>query len=524
MAVADVELQLGSDNYASYLKRGSVRITEQLENRASSMVLTVQSGVRADADALARPLAGMPVSFNDGSRQLFTGYITRVEPRLEVGVGQLILLDIECTDLTYIFINHYATELYQNMTLHDIVEDLITVFLGSFIIDITNVDTGPTIGAVQFNNIPLSACFRKLADLTGYEWYIDFLGQLFFKPKGYTSAPESFTDASANYYDLEVNVDATQVRNSIVIEGGTELSSSYYEQIFVADGQQRSFPLDYKPKDFDSVYVDDGGGYDIKTYGVDPLNNAVEVATPGTYDFMFNYQEKFIRNAADETTLAAGYKIRVRYYYEAPIVTKVDDAASIAYMQNIENGGDGVHDFVIKDDTIASLDEAIARALKEIEEYGMPTVDIRMRTRTGLLSAGTIFQPGQLATVQFDSWGITTPTQYIIQEVITRFSDDGTDMEYDYQIRVGGRRVTTTSLLEKLLAKEEPIDDTVEQRKVHSVRETVGAGETITRETDRADTATVGAGETIDKTITTVPYNWQSASSKPAVWNLFVWG
>jgi len=45
------------------------------------------------------------------------------------------------------------------------------------------------------------------------------------------------------------------LRNRQVVRGGEAASSVLYEQIEVADGQQTSFKLDYKPKDI-TVEVD----------------------------------------------------------------------------------------------------------------------------------------------------------------------------------------------------------------------------------------------------------------------------
>lgn len=493
------------------------------------MTFTLALGALSDNEGFPRPVAGMPIDLSDFFllRQLFRGFITRVEPRKEVGVGELILLDIECTDLTYILINHHAQESYTGQTLKYIVEDLVNTYISGYGLGTSEVDIGPTIDTVQFNHINLRQCFQKLSEITGYEWWVDFEYNIHFKPKGYTLHPETFTDTSQNYSHLEVNVDGTQVRNSIVIEGGKELSGAYWEDIWVGDGQARSFVLTYKPKEAVSVELDTGSGYGSPlNFGVDPLNNELDVA-PSPYDFLFNYQEKFVRNAIDQSTLAAGHKLRIRYFYEADIVTKIDDEASIAYMQAIEEeGGDGVHDFYVKDESIASLEEAIAYAQQQFEEFGFPTYDIRIETRSGLLStAGTYFTPGQVLAVQFPSWSLPDVTQFLIQEVVTTFVDDGTDIEYLYQIRIGGKRITTTSVLEKLLTKKDPVDDTVEQRKVHSVRETAGFTETVSRETDRADTATAGFTESVSSTITTPPYRWgeSPASSKPGKWGLAVW-
>lgn len=523
-------LTINGDNYLPMTKRGSVKITEQLQNHANTMSLEVV--VHAD-DALGRPQEGSVVVHADTSvsnpRTLFGGYVIRTQPRYELGIGSQILYDVECVDRTWPLITHNAQEICRNMTLYDIVELLNDTYLSSYAIDITNVDVGPTITGIQFNQISIRQAFEKLTSYTGYDWWIDYDNNLYFKPRGYTSAPEMFTDSTGNHSRVDISIDAAQVHNSVLVSGGLEETSGYQEDIFVGNGQTRSWSLTYKPRTMQEVKIDPNTG----TYGaalnvgVDPLNNDTEIATPGTYDYMFNYQEKFLRNEATEATLAANYKIRARYTYDTRINYKIQSATSISILAALE-GGDGIHDFYINDPSIASSQEAIQRAVDELEQYGMPLVECHIETRTGLLAASTAaqtyFRPGQMVSIQFDSWGITAPIQYLLQEITTTYTDDGTDIEYQYDIRIGGRRITTAFLLEKLLTNEEPLDDSVDQLKIQLVQEQVGVSETISRLTDRAVAETCGVSETITATIVTPPYNWSPTGTKPAYWNEFGWG
>lgn len=115
------------------------------------------------------------------------------------------------------------------------------------------------------------------------------------------------------------------LRNRQVVRGGEAPSTTLYTQIFVADGSQTSFTLDYKPKDL-AVSVDTGGGYVSKTLGVENLVDESSV------QFVYNFQEKVVRNGS-HATLSAGHKIKFVYYPYQAIRVRVSDPASIATMQ-----------------------------------------------------------------------------------------------------------------------------------------------------------------------------------------------
>src|SRR5205823_1691555 len=110
----------------------------------------------------------------------------------------------------------------------------------------------------------------------------------------------------------------------------------------------------------------------------------------------------------------------------------------IVAMQALE-GGDGVHGYVINDPSITSKDEARKRARQELDEFSNPLLSGVFETRTGLLQAGSIFTPGQFVTVNLPTWGISSDTDYTIQEVQISMLEDGTSIQYFYRVTFGGR-------------------------------------------------------------------------------------
>jgi len=213
---------------------------------------------------------------------------------------------------------------------------------------------------------------------------VDYMKTISVFVNNETPAPFDITDTSKNYWNLSVKADTSMLRNRQVVRGGEAASSVQYTQIYVADGQQTSFTLDYKPKDL-TVEVDSWSWYVSKTVGVENLVDAT------TVDFVFNFQEKVVRNG-NLATLSAWHKIRLKYYPYQAIRVRVAYPTSIATMKALA-GGDGIFDGpVINDTTISSFDDARKRALAEIEAYANPVISATFITEQWWLHAWQIIR------------------------------------------------------------------------------------------------------------------------------------
>lgn len=502
-------LTIGGSNFLPQYKTNSAKIKETLQHRANTLTLqiTKKSGQSA-------PEEGKEIVFKDGSRFLFGGFITRVEPA-EIGEGQLFIYRVEATDYSYILINKNAQKVYTSQTLSAIVSDLLSTYVDSgYALTTTNVETGPTIDTISFNHISLRKAFEKLAKISGYEWWIDYEKDVHFKSKTTDAAPESITDSSNNHESLNIDTDASQVRNSIIVRGGKEETSTYFSQTIEADGVAREWILREKPTDVQYVKENTVS----QNYGEDP--NDEETGN----DYMYNKAEKYVRVVSGDPTPTAGTDIEVSYKYEVPVIVLLQEPASIAAMAALE-GGDGLHEYTINESSIKSKAEARQRALKELIEYGNPIVNGYFVTRTGLLSAGSYFAPGQELTVNSPSWGISTDTKYTVQEVVITLVEDGSTIEYNYSVRFGGRLLDATAFLESLAAKEDPVFATEEVDTIKAISEEVTITEDITRDSLLKEIdETVTVSEVISKVNNTPPFQYGAGGSPQGVWGASEWG
>lgn len=228
-----------------------------------------------------------------------------------------------------------------------------------------------------------------------------------------TPAPFEITDISKNYWNMSIKADTSMLRNRQVVRGGEAASSVLYEQIEVADWQQTSFKLDYKPKDI-TVEVDTWWWYVSKTVGVENL------VDESTVDFVFNFSEKVVRNG-NHATLSSWHKIRIKYYPYQAIRVRVTSQTSIATMKALA-GGDWIFDWpVINDSTISSFDDARKRARAEIDAYSNPIISATFVTEQWWLKAWQI--------IRIQDTSRSLDSVFLIQRVV-RNSVDGAKSIY----------------------------------------------------------------------------------------------
>jgi hypothetical protein len=487
------QLTIAGVDFLPQYKTNSARIRELVQNKSGVMnfEVTVKSGQSV-------PQEGSEIVFKDQSRFLFGGYITRITP-VEIGKGSMFVYTVEASDYGFILNNKIAKRAYANQTLGAIVADLMNTYMdASYGFDLTNVLTGPTLTSIVFDHISLRKCFEKLSKLTGYVWYVDYQKKLYFTTQTTTPAPETITDAGSNCQQVTVAYDTTQVRNRVIVIGSSvgEAANAPTTQSFTGDTISRIFALDDIPA---SVAY-------IKLNGV---SQNFHVATEQVAsDYAVYYADAVqIRLADSAATPGGGDTIEVQYYPYIAVIAERQDDDSIAFFAALD-GGDGVWDYTIKDQSITTKQEAADRAAKELAEFADPIVKGIFVTRTSLLSPGSVFSVGQVLTVNLATYGISTDTTFLIQEVnIEMIEDSETDrIEYIYTVRFGGRLTGVQEFLEGLASESDEVADATEIK-------------TIELLTDSAQTADLN----LSHANFTPPFKYGNSGTPRGRWNLSEW-
>lgn len=269
---------------------------------------------------------------------------------------------------------------------------------------------------VVWNYDKLTEILENVCKKQSLFWRVDYEKNVKIFESNDTPAPFEITDTSRNYWNLSIKADTSMLRNRQVVRGGEAASSVLYPQTFVADWQQTSFTLDYKPKDL-TVQVDTWSWFVTKTVGVENLVDET------TVDFVFNFAEKIVRNAS-HATLAAWNKIKFEYYPYHAVRVIVSDPVSIATMKALA-GGDWIFDGpVINDQLITSFDDARKRARAEIAAYANPVVSANFLTEQWWLRAWQI--------IRIQDTSRTLDQSFLIQKVV-RSSIDGAKSSYQVE-------------------------------------------------------------------------------------------
>lgn len=302
----------------------------------------------------SEPIVGQEVFiYIDGVRE-FGGIISRVTQRAEN--YKIILFDVQCEDYTRLANKKLVTGIFQNQTVGYILQSLNSRFLNGFtLLQVDNAET--EVAYIAFNYESVSSSITKLANLLNYDWYIDYYKNIYFISKTSQTAPFDIFDSDDSYIfdSFRLRRDNSQVRNRVFVAGGEYLGDTFTTE-FESDGVQNVYTLPYKYDDIEVSVT--GAVWDGGLDGIDAQS---------LFDYLWNKNEKFIRFRGDRVPNASS-AIRVAGLPYLPVRVVVQDDDSIADFVTAE-GGDGIYEHIIIDDTINSQDGARERAVAELESY-----------------------------------------------------------------------------------------------------------------------------------------------------------
>ncbi|NOZ27957.1 MAG: hypothetical protein GXP39_07895 [Chloroflexi bacterium] len=358
------------------------------------------------------PSAWQEIVIQDGTTKLFAGYIVSVKRDIVAGTGTIYVA--ECEDYSLLFRTKLVDEHYLNQTDQAIIQDLISTYLGAEGFTTTSVASSGTIESVSFNNVTLYEAMQKIADLTGYVWYVDPNKDVHYHGESATAAPFGLSDSPDNVTTFgyledswQFEEDASDIRNRITVRGGIRASDPVTES-FSGDGTTTMFRLTNRPvRSVVSVEVD-GAAQSVGTDFVDSSG----------YDVYVNYVDGVLRFA---TAPAAGTSnIEVVYTYDVHVTAQRSDSSSYTKFGRW-------FDYIVEDKTITSQTKAEALADALLAQYA----DSRYSGRLVTLEQG--LEPGQYVSIVNSVAGVSG--SFLITDVVTRMIEGN----LAYEIRFGDR-------------------------------------------------------------------------------------
>lgn len=383
----------------------SIQISDIVNDQQNTCTFQITN---LDSNGIPSPDEEVIITSLYGTR-LFGGYITQVIMN-QHSTGQ-VYATVSCVDYVRLLDRNLVNKTYTDQTDKAIIEDIIATYCSGFGITTTNVLEGVTIDQINFNYIQPSQALRRIADLTGRNWYIDYEKDIhYFALTDEEADYEITTDELALIKNLTITKDSTQIKNRVYVRGGTNLSdpTTYATK---GDGISRKFLLPDKPH---SVTIDVNGT--PKTLGIK------NVDTSG-YQYYLNFQEKYIEQDTGQSILATTDTLTVTYSYDIPILVAVENAASI-----LEHGQ---QEFAIFDKSITTQQAARDRASAELIDYAANIVEASFST---YISG---FRSGQTLPLLLEGTDYNVDDNYIITQVIATSIGGG---KYEYEIKMASAK------------------------------------------------------------------------------------
>lgn len=397
-------------------RAGTLEIEDAINERSMARLQMVDTSMTLTLSD------GQPISIYDDSAVLiFSGYL--LYPKKFVPITEnAIFYDLECVDQHQIADRLLVAKTYLNTSAQDIANDLYYTYLdpeGIIIGDIDGVSLFPSNGLFPAENLfpfqstvileqatfprvgTVADAMNELAEITGYQWYIDYDKKFYFAPRTFFNAPFSITDNSA-IVNINVKQDKSQYRNRQYIRGGLSQTDpiTLEKPTPNPDGVSRTFitrfPLAEKPRIFiNSVEIN---ANDIGINGID---------TSKKYYYLYN-ANTIIQDSA-ETILTSSDVIEVTYNGLVALALVSENPAAIAERASVE-GGTGVYERIDVDAAISNRQEALDIANGKLTKYSKIMNEITYDTYTTGLAAG------QLQNINLTQYGISS-TDFLIDNV-----------------------------------------------------------------------------------------------------------
>ncbi len=469
----------GNDRTESVLFVPAPRKTENLNQQVDNLDFVIR---KVRPEDFVPSIGDEVIVTRDGNR-IFAGVIVRMTETVKA--AKILEYAVTCNDYSQFLKRELVTERYASTTVGAIIADLVANYTtDGFTTD--GVVGSQAIESFSFNRLNVAECLQKLADAISFSWYVDYDKDIHFFPKNAEGGP-ALTDTSNNYItdSLEIVEDLTQIRNSVLVQGGEAVSDSPRVETFNGDGTKMHFALANK---FDSLPTVEVGGV-AQTVGVEYLDEDDD------FDCMWNFNQKYVRFTAGNTPASGTNNIEVSGTYLYPIVIRVPAPSSI--------GSYGVYEFAITDKSIRSQDEAIERALAELRTYQNTLYEGSFR------SYDDGFRSGQVLNISSAQRG--KDIDVLVQSVKAKMRDpEGEHFEYEVRFATLKSIGIIEYLQSQLRDREVIVDD----------------DETLLNYITFEDT--IGFTDSLAAPVTsTGPYKWSNdAGTTPnkLVWGYGTWG
>jgi hypothetical protein len=407
------------------LEKGSLRIEQALTFQIDTCSFSIKGEQPAEGEEV--------IVEDDELGRLFAGIIVKVELGRTFPDKSIKVWNVDCDDYTALLDRRLVVEAYENMSASDIFLDIVAKYCPGFTTN--GVRSGAPVvesTGAEFEYKRPSECFRWLCDYVGWHWQPDYYKDLhFFSTEKLASPAPMVLRPGGQFRFGKHTIDTQGLRNRVYVRGGTMLSDPQVVR-WKADGVARIWALPWPPHEV-SLTV----GEVPMTVGVENLHDEAD------FDYMMSFSEKYIRCSSQTSTPAEGTTMSLTARQDIPVITMVEDYVSQAAIAKVQ-GGDGVYEHVIDDDSLTTIQAAEAAGMADLREHANPRVKGSFETEVPGWS------PGQIVAINLPDRGIQG--EYLIQRVTIT---PATSKLWTYRIEYGGRLFGIADFLQALVSAQQ---------------------------------------------------------------------
>jgi len=386
----------------------------------------------------------------EDSTVIFAG--TLIESDETLSGGNVQIISCLAKDYSFDLDRELVANVYENTNVQLAIEDIITNYSTGFTFN--NVAAVGAIDYLAFKYEYPSKCLQQLAELSGCDWYVDEDKDIHFFAKESIASPFNLTDTNGKYYfdSLKIKNDVKNLRNTIIVRGGTYLGSTLTETQ-IADGNQITFLLAYKYSNTSWTVA----GSAI-TVGIDFIDD------PTLFDAVYNFNEKALKFPSGSQP-TNGQVVSVTGDPHIPVIVRVKDPVAIA--------AHGAFEYKVVDTSINSKEGARDRASAELRGWSTEIHEGKFQTKEAGLKVGMAIN------VQSTIRGIDQ--DYIVNRITSTLRPNGNEWRHEVSL-VTTQTFGMMEFLQYLLIqkdKEIKIDQNEVVDLVESYFETIVLSETI---------------------------------------------
>jgi len=170
---------LGGSNISDLVEKGSININNVITSEVDRAEFILQD---TTSDGRYKPNEGCNVTIFKGDiadgvpEKVFGGNLMSA-PQTQLAIHKY-KYNCNCLDYSKRLNNELVLESFTNKTAGYIIKYLVSKYMPEF--TIANVQDGDTIDYISFNYKLLGECIKQIAELTSYEWYVDYEKDIHF--------------------------------------------------------------------------------------------------------------------------------------------------------------------------------------------------------------------------------------------------------------------------------------------------------------------------------------------------------